>query len=58
MPPSYELFFALLQGGKLIVPGGGKRAIACISPKDVGAIAAQAVFPILAFPVSQPEDDE
>lgn len=40
-PPSYELFFALLRGDKLIVPGGGRRAIACISPEDVGAIAAQ-----------------
>lgn len=40
-PPSYELFFALLRGDKLIAPGGGRRAIACISSKDVGAIAAQ-----------------
>lgn len=40
-PPSYELFFALFRGDKLIVPGGGRRAIACISPEDVGAIAAQ-----------------
>jgi len=43
-PPSYELFFALLQGKNMVVPGGGKNKIACVSPDDVGQICAQAVL--------------
>lgn len=40
-PSSYELFFSMLQGDKMMIPGGGKNAIPCVSPQDVGAIAAQ-----------------
>lgn len=43
-PPSYELFFELLRDNRMIVPGGGKKKIACISCQDVGEIAAQAVL--------------
>ena len=40
-PPSYEIFFAMLHGNAMIVPGGGKCTIPCVSSQDVGAIAAQ-----------------
>lgn len=43
-PPSYELFFALQRGDMLVVPGGGPPALPCISPLDVGEIAAQTVL--------------
>lgn len=42
--PSMELFFAFLKRNKMIVPGGGVRAIPCISAQDVGEIAAQTVL--------------
>jgi uncharacterized protein YbjT (DUF2867 family) len=41
--PSMKLFFALIRGAKMIVPGGGPPAIVNISPVDVGEIAAQTV---------------
>ena len=44
LPPSYELFFALLRGGKLAVPGGGMVPVPTVSPVDVGEIAAQAIL--------------
>ena len=43
-PPSFELFFTFYNKGKMIAPGGGKRALPTIAPEDVGAIAAQAVL--------------
>lgn len=42
--PSYEIFFAFIRNGKMTVPGGGLRAIPCISAEDVGEITAQAVL--------------
>jgi uncharacterized protein YbjT (DUF2867 family) len=42
--PSFELFFALIKKGKMMVPGGGYNPIPAISPFDVGQIAAQAVL--------------
>lgn len=43
-PPNYDLFFALLNNGRMTVPGGGNKPIACVSREDVGEIAAQAVL--------------
>jgi uncharacterized protein YbjT (DUF2867 family) len=43
-PPSMEIFFAMIRGAKMIVPGGGPPALPSISPIDVGTIAAQAVL--------------
>jgi len=42
--PSMELFFAFLKKNKMIVPGGGNRAVPTISAQDVGEIAAQSVL--------------
>jgi uncharacterized protein YbjT (DUF2867 family) len=44
LPPSMELFFAMLRGGTMIVPGGGPPALPTVSPVDVGEIAAQAAL--------------
>jgi uncharacterized protein YbjT (DUF2867 family) len=41
---SMELFFALIRGSTMIVPGGGPPALPTISAHDVGKIAAQAVM--------------
>lgn len=41
--PSTDLFFTLLWGNKLPIPGGGKRPFPTISATDVGEIAAQTV---------------
>jgi uncharacterized protein YbjT (DUF2867 family) len=43
-PPSMELFFAMLHGDRMIVPGGGPKALPTIAPVDVGEISAQAVL--------------
>jgi uncharacterized protein YbjT (DUF2867 family) len=42
-PPSMELFFAMMRGDRMIVPGGGPKAVPTISPVDLGEIVAQAV---------------
>lgn len=42
--PSKELFFAMIRGSRMNVPGGGPEALPTISPLDVGAIAAQAAL--------------
>lgn len=42
-PPSMEIFFAMIRGKAMMVPGGGPPALPTISPVDVGEIAAQAV---------------
>jgi uncharacterized protein YbjT (DUF2867 family) len=44
LPPSMELFFAMLRGDTMVVPGGGPPALPTISPADVGEIAAQAAL--------------
>ena len=41
--PSMEIFFAMIRGQTMNVPGGGPEALAVISSSDVGQIAAQAV---------------
>ncbi len=43
-PPSIEIFFSLIRGGKMRVPGGGPSSLPNISPLDLGEIAAQAVL--------------
>jgi uncharacterized protein YbjT (DUF2867 family) len=43
-PPSMEIFFAMIRGAKMIVPGGGPPGLPTISPMDVGTIAAQAAL--------------
>ena len=39
--PSMEMFFAMLRGTKLYVPGGGFNPFPTVSPVDLGEIAAQ-----------------
>lgn len=44
-PPSMEIFFAMIRGGRVMaVPGGGPPALPSISPRDTGELAAQAVL--------------
>ena len=43
-PPSMELFFAMMRGDRMIVPGGGPKSLPTISPVDLGEVAAQAVL--------------
>jgi uncharacterized protein YbjT (DUF2867 family) len=42
-PPSIEIFFSMIRGNKMRVPGGGPPALPNISPIDLGEIAAQAI---------------
>jgi uncharacterized protein YbjT (DUF2867 family) len=39
-----EIFFAMIRGDTMTVPGGGPPALPTVSPADVGEIAAQAVL--------------
>ncbi|MFW9997015.1 MAG: SDR family oxidoreductase [Candidatus Odinarchaeota archaeon] len=41
-PPSIEIFFAMIRGDRMMVPGGGPPALPTLSPVDMGKIAAQA----------------
>lgn len=44
-PPSMEMFFRLIRGGRaMVVPGGGPPALPAIAPHDTGTIAAQAAL--------------
>jgi uncharacterized protein YbjT (DUF2867 family) len=44
-PPSTDLFFTLVRGGRVLVaPGGGPPALPTISPRDTGALLAEAVL--------------
>jgi uncharacterized protein YbjT (DUF2867 family) len=43
-PPSMEIFFAMLRGNRLVVPGGGPPAFPTISPRDAGAVLARAAL--------------
>jgi uncharacterized protein YbjT (DUF2867 family) len=40
--PSTQIFFAMIRGDTMMVPGGGPPALPTVSPVDVGEIAAQA----------------
>ena len=42
--PSMEMFFAMIRGNTMLVPGGGPPALPTVSPVDVGEIAAQTVI--------------
>lgn len=42
--PSMDLFFRLIRGNTMIVPGGGPPALPCISPIDLGKIVAETVI--------------
>ena len=42
--PASEIFFAFTNKGRMVVPGGGLKAIPTISPEDVGEITAQIVL--------------
>jgi uncharacterized protein YbjT (DUF2867 family) len=39
--PSMQIFFSMIRGDTMMVPGGGPPALPTISPVDVGEIAAQ-----------------
>lgn len=58
-PPSMEIFFAMIRGDTMVVPGGGPPALPTISPVDVGAIAAEAALRDdlggCRFPLAGPE---
>ena len=41
--PSMEIFFAMLRGDTLVVPGGGPPALPTVAASDLGEIAAQAM---------------
>ncbi len=41
--PSIEMFFSMIRGKTMTVPGGGPPALPTISPIDLGKICAQAV---------------
>jgi uncharacterized protein YbjT (DUF2867 family) len=43
-PPTMEIFFRMIHGHLMVVPGGGPKGLPTISPVDVGAIAAQAIM--------------
>jgi uncharacterized protein YbjT (DUF2867 family) len=43
-PPSMEIFFRMIRGNTMAVPGGGPPALPTISPRDVGEIAALSVL--------------
>lgn len=42
--PAFEMFFAFLNKGKMIVPGGGLKQFPTISPEDIGELTAQIVM--------------
>jgi uncharacterized protein YbjT (DUF2867 family) len=42
--PSTRIFFAMIRGDTMIVPGGGPMALPTVSPVDVGEITAQTVL--------------
>jgi len=41
---SMEMFFAMMRGNTMNVPGGGSNSIPTVSPSDMGEIAAQTVM--------------
>jgi len=42
--PAFEIFFAFINKGRMVVPGGGLNAFPTISSEDVGEITAQIVM--------------
>jgi len=43
-PPSMEIFFRMIRGSRMMVPGGGPKGLPTVSAVDVGEIAAQALL--------------
>jgi uncharacterized protein YbjT (DUF2867 family) len=43
-PPTMEIFFRMIHGTKMVVPGGGPKGLPTVSPVDVGEITAQAIM--------------
>ena len=43
-PPSMQIFFAMIRGSTMVVPGGGPPALPTVAATDVGEIAAQTVL--------------
>ena len=43
-PPSMKIFFVMLRGNTMMVPGGGPPALPTVSPVDVGEIVSQTVM--------------
>lgn len=43
-PPSMGMFFSMIRGETMTVPGGGPEALPTISPVDLGLIAADAAL--------------
>jgi uncharacterized protein YbjT (DUF2867 family) len=43
-PPSMEIFFSMIRGNRMIVPGGGPKGLPTVSAADVGEIAAQTLL--------------
>ncbi len=39
-----DIFFAMIRSDRMVVPGGGPKAVPTVSPADLGEIAAQAVL--------------
>ncbi|MFC1956388.1 SDR family oxidoreductase [Chloroflexota bacterium] len=42
--PSMEIFFSMIRGNTMMVPGGGPPSLPNVSSRDVGEIAAQTVL--------------
>ena len=42
--PSMQVFFAMIRGDRMMVPGGGRSPLPTVSALDVGQIAAQAAL--------------
>lgn len=42
--PSMAIYFSMIRGNTMMVPGGGSVALPTVSARDVGEIAAQAVL--------------
>jgi uncharacterized protein YbjT (DUF2867 family) len=43
-PPSMEIFFRMIHGTNMMVPGGGPKGLPTVSPVDVGEIVAQTIM--------------
>jgi uncharacterized protein YbjT (DUF2867 family) len=42
--PSTDLFFRMIRGNTMVVPGGGPRALPTVAPRELGEICARAVL--------------
>ncbi len=44
VPASMDVFFTMIRGKNMMVPGGGPAIFPCVNKRDVGEIAAKAVL--------------